>query len=158
MSALFTKLNLKHQTEIIVLNAPASFDRELAQLPGVTVLTTLARGQTAAFAMAFATTQKDVDTLAAKLAPACVGDAVLWFAYPKQTSKRYTCEFNRDIGWASLVAAGFETVRMVAIDDDWSGLRFRRTESVKTTTRAAAKAPTSVTAAAPPKTKPAAGN
>ena len=28
-------------------------------------------------------------------------------------------------------AAGFETVRAVAIDEDWTGLRFRRSEFVK---------------------------
>lgn len=59
MSALFTQRNRKEQTEIVVLNAPPSFDSELAQLPGVTGPTTPARGKTASFA-AFATPQKDV--------------------------------------------------------------------------------------------------
>ncbi len=31
--------------------------------------------------------------------------------------------------------AGFEPVRQVAIDDDWSALRFRRTEYIKSFTR-----------------------
>jgi hypothetical protein len=31
--------------------------------------------------------------------------------------------------------AGFEPVRAVAIDEDWSALRFRRTEHIKTMTR-----------------------
>jgi len=30
---------------------------------------------------------------------------------------------------------GFEPVRLVAIDEDWSALRFRRTEFIKTLTR-----------------------
>ena len=59
------------------------------------------------------------------------GDAVVWFAYPKGTSKRYTCDFNRDTGWQVLGAAGFEAVRQVAIDEDWSALRFRRAEFIK---------------------------
>jgi hypothetical protein len=54
------------------------------------------------------------------------GDVVLWFAYPKGTSKRHASEINRDTGWESLKSAGFETVRLVAIDADWSALRFRR--------------------------------
>ncbi len=33
--------------------------------------------------------------------------------------------------------AGFEPVRMVAIDEDWSGLRFRRVDFIKTMTRGA---------------------
>jgi hypothetical protein len=59
------------------------------------------------------------------------GDAVLWFAYPKRTSKRYKADFDRDHGWEVLRAAGFEPVRQVAIDADWSALRFRRSEFVK---------------------------
>lgn len=31
--------------------------------------------------------------------------------------------------------AGFEPVRMIAIDEDWSALRFRRAEFIKTMTR-----------------------
>jgi hypothetical protein len=45
------------------------------------------------------------------------------------------CDFNRDTGWASLGAAGFEGVRMVAIDEDWSALRFRRVEFIRAMTR-----------------------
>ena len=59
------------------------------------------------------------------------GDAVLWFAYPKGSSKKYKCEFNRDTGWHVLGAAGFEPVRQVAIDQDWSALRFRRAGFIK---------------------------
>ena len=59
------------------------------------------------------------------------GDALLWFAYPKGSSKRYTCDFNRDTGWTVLGEAGYEPVRQVAIDEDWSALRFRRVEYIK---------------------------
>ncbi len=33
------------------------------------------------------------------LAARAAGDALLWFAYPKGTSKKYTCDFHRDDGW-----------------------------------------------------------
>ena len=62
---------------------------------------------------------------------------MLWFAYPKGTSKRYACEFNRDAGWGVIRAAGFDSVRMVAIDEDWSALRFRRLEYVKSAGKSA---------------------
>lgn len=58
----------------------------------------------------------------------------------KASSKRYRCEFNRDTGWASVGATGFEPVRQVAIDEDWSALRFRRVEFIKSLTRAASGA------------------
>jgi hypothetical protein len=83
------------------------------------------------FGLAFAMTQTQLDRAASLLAAASEGDAVLWFAYPKGTSKRYTCEFNRDSGWGVIRKAGFDSVRQVAIDEDWSALRFRRVEFVK---------------------------
>ena len=55
--------------------------------------------------------------------------------YPKGTSKKYKCEFNRDSGWPALGAGGYEPVRMVAIDEDWSALRFRKAEKIKSMTR-----------------------
>ena len=135
MATAFEKLNLKQQPAIVVLNAPASFEPELSALTGVTVQRSLASSKPAEFLLAFVTRQQEVDAIAAQLAAHAPGDAIIWFAYPKGTSKRYKCEFNRDTGWAALGAAGFEPVRQVAIDADWSALRFRRVEFIKSMTR-----------------------
>jgi len=129
----FAKLNLKDQTEIVVLNAPASFEPELKTLKGITV-----RRDTKGdidFSLAFVMTQKEVDTLGPQVAKKAKGDAVVWFAYPKGSSKKYTSEIDRDSGWAVMGKAGFEPVRMVAIDEDWSAVRFRRVEFIKTMNR-----------------------
>jgi hypothetical protein len=133
MNALFRKLNLGSHADVVVLNAPKSFEPELATLKGVTIKRSVSG--TSAFAMAFVITQSELDAASRKLAAACTGDAILWMVYPKGTSKRYHCEFNRDCGWPLLGAAGFEPVRMVAIDEDWSALRFRRVQYIKTSTR-----------------------
>ena len=135
MSDIFKKLNLKEQTEILILNAPASFEPELASLQGITIQREVKAISEIAFSLAFVTKQKEVDAIAKAIARKTKGDAVIWFAYPKGTSKKYKCEFNRDTGWATLGEAGFEGVRMVAIDEDWSALRFRRAEFVKTMKR-----------------------
>jgi hypothetical protein len=136
MTPLFKKLNLGTHTVIHVLNAPASFEPELAALSGVRVLRKVpARSAAVQFAMAFVITHTELDTASAQLAKACEGDAVLWMAYPKATSKQYHCEFQRDSGWHALAAAGFEPVRMVAVDADWSALRFRRVAHIKSLTR-----------------------
>ena len=134
--ATFAKLNLKDQAEIVVLNAPASFEPELKSLKGVTVRRD-AKGGDIDFSLAFVTTQKEVDSLGPQVAKKAKGDAVVWFAYPKGSSKKYTSQINRDNGWAVLGKAGFEPVRMVAIDEDWSAVRFRRVEFIKTMTRPA---------------------
>jgi hypothetical protein len=131
MTPLFKKLNLGEHQEIVVLNAPDSFEPELKRLKGVEIVRDPGKPKPINFAMAFAVTQAQLDRASRMFAAAARGDAVLWFAYPKGTSKRYSCEFNRDTGWGVIREAGFESVRQVAIDEDWSALRFRRVQYVK---------------------------
>jgi hypothetical protein len=92
MSSVFDKLNLKQQREILVVNAPPSFEPELLALKSVTVLRDPKKAKAIHFALAFATKQAEVDTLSEVLASKAEGDALLRFAYPKGTSKRYKCE------------------------------------------------------------------
>ena len=102
ISGVFGKMNLKDQAEIVVLNAPASFAPELSRLSGVSVKRTLSAARAVSFALTFVTKQAEVDAISAALAKKAGGDAIVWFAYPKGTSKRYTCELNRDGSWQAL--------------------------------------------------------
>lgn len=135
MTPLFKKLNLGEIDTILVLNAPDAFEDELSQLDGIKVLRKAPPKGKIPFALGFAITQAECDRVSSALIKATEGDAVVWIAYPKGTSKKYQCEFNRDTGWKVLGAAGFDTVRQVAIDEDWSALRFRRAEYIKSLTR-----------------------
>ncbi len=99
MTDIFKKLNLKNQKEILVLNAPEAFDSELASLDDqVVVHRSLENIQDIGFSLAFVRTQDEVDKLSKSISQKAVGDAIVWFAYPKASSKNYTCEFNRDTG------------------------------------------------------------
>lgn len=131
MQALFQKMNLKEQKEILVVNAPASFEPVLADLEGVTVKRDPALVEGVDFCLVFVEKKAELDRVSALIAPKARGDALLWFAYPKGTSKKYHCDFNRDTGWDVLIGFSFRPIRQVAIDEDWSALRFRRLEFVK---------------------------
>jgi hypothetical protein len=131
MGSVFEKLNLGSRQEIVVLGAPESFQPALAQLPVITIHLHLESVAEAGFCLAFVTRKSEVEKLAPAITRRAKGDAIVWFAYPKGTSKKYTCDFNRDTGWASLKKLGFDTVRAVAIDEDWTALRFRRKEFIK---------------------------
>jgi hypothetical protein len=131
MAGIFEKLNLTDQQEILVLHAPESFLPELARLPVLTIHHHIESVPEIGFFLAFVTRKSEVDALAGAVAVRTPGDAIVWFAYPKGTSKKYTCDFNRDTGWGALQALGFDTVRAVAIDEDWTALRFRRVEYIK---------------------------
>jgi hypothetical protein len=138
---VFEKMNLrKDQAEILVLNAPDSFESELGRLRGVKVRKSLSGTSPVTFALAFVTRKDEVETLAKPIAKATEGDAIVWFAYPKGTSKRYKSDIGRDKSWNAMAAEGFEGVRMVAIDEDWTAVRFRRAEFIKTMKRDASHA------------------
>lgn len=65
MTPVFAKLNLKHQAEILVLDAPASFEPELQALAGVTVRRDPGAVATVDFALAFVTTRARLDAISA---------------------------------------------------------------------------------------------
>ena len=88
MASIFEKLNLKDRQEMVVLNAPANFEPELARLAVMTIHHSLASVAETGFVLAFVTRKSEVDTLAAQIAKRAKGDAVVWFAYPKGTSKK----------------------------------------------------------------------
>jgi hypothetical protein len=128
--SVFDKLNLKDQSEILVLAAPPSFEPELRGLSGVSIVRDAIQLKSIDFALVFVTQRAQIESAANLILRKAQGDIVLWFAYPKGTSKRYASDINRDAGWDALMSAGFETVRLIAIDEDWSALRFRRTQYV----------------------------
>lgn len=143
MADVLAKLNLKDQVRLVVVGAPESFEHVVAALSDRQLhrsFDDLPPGDRADWVLAFGTTLAEVDAFAAGIASRTEGDTVVWFAYPKASSKRHHCEFNRDTGWASVGSVGFEPVRQVAIDEDWSALRFRRVEFIKSLTRAASGA------------------
>ncbi len=83
------------------------------------------------FLLSFVKTKQEVETIALTLEKKLAGDAIIWFCYPKGTSKKYRVEINRDNGWDALRKLGLDTVRAVSIDEDWSALRFRKLEFIK---------------------------
>lgn len=132
---MFKKLNLKEQEEILMMNEPEGFEAELAPLADRRVVRDLGKVKQVEFALSFVTTKAEVNKWGPQVASKAEGDAVVWFAYPKKSSKKYASEVTRDEGWEVMGEAGFEPVRMVAVDEDWSAIRFRRVERVKSMTR-----------------------
>ena len=132
MNAILKKLNFKDQKLLHILNAPPEFIPVVDEmLQFAAIETTVASTEYSEFILVFVTEQKQIDELTPVLASALNGDGLLWYAYPKGTSRKYTCNFNRDTGWQMLGKFGFEGVRQVAIDEDWTALRFRRVEYIK---------------------------
>ena len=87
------------------------------------------------FTLGFVIDQAAIENFIHSIQDKLVADPIVWIAYPKASSKKYRCAFNRDTGFGILGEYGFEGVRQVAIDEDWSALRFRRVNHIKNITR-----------------------
>ncbi len=137
VTALFKKLNFKEQQAALVLNAPAEFASHLADLERLVPVDTSVDADTKYdFILVFVYGNEDINTFAQQLDEHLVADATLWYAYIKKSSKKYKSEISRDTdGWQALGDRGFEGVRQVAIDADWSALRFRHVDFIKTMKR-----------------------
>lgn len=130
MTPLLKKLNFKNQKQINVFNAPEDIIRLLNSFPEADRLTFNSTQQGFEFVMVFVLTQQQINEYAHRIIPQLEGDAVFWMCYPKGSSKKYKCDFNRDRGWDFLGKYNVEAVRQVAVDEDWSALRFRKVEYI----------------------------
>lgn len=136
MTPLIKKFNYKEQPQVVLLNLPQEQEYLIKDFaPLAKVVLDADNITTIDFALIFCTKQEEVDNYVNKIVAKLADDATLWFAYPKGTSKKYKCEFNRDNGWNILGEHGYEGVRIIAVDEDWSALRFRKAKHIKTMTR-----------------------
>jgi hypothetical protein len=132
MTNTFKKLNYKAQKEICIVNSPSEFTNEFESMKKIaTIKTKINQCKEIEFILTFVKAKEEIDKMAPLIDKKLKGDAIVWFAYPKGTSKKYKVEINRDNGWEAIEKIGFESVRAVAIDSDWSAIRFRRIEFVK---------------------------
>jgi hypothetical protein len=137
MTDLIKKLNYKAQQAIGIFESPQEFAPHIRDFEKLgTVYTEINSANHFDFVLVFVKTEQAIAKLSQELAPKLTDDAPLWFVYPKKTSKRYKAEIHRDHGWGPLGKLGFEGVRMVAVDDDWAALRFRKADKIKTLKRA----------------------
>jgi hypothetical protein len=126
MTDVFKKLNFKGQDPILIFAAPEAFAGELRSMAAEAAVHRAPKpGARYGFVLAFAPMKADLLKAAAGVLKALADEAVLWFAYPRQTSKRYTSDLNRDLCAAAVKPLGLRPVRQIAVDDDWSALRFK---------------------------------
>lgn len=134
MTDLLNKLNFKPGMKIFVANFPEEFisvvedweekEVEIVESP-----------KEADFFLLFVQTENEISANLEAVKNYVQKDEVLWMAYPKGSSKKYKASINRDAGWGILGSQGFEGVRQVAIDENWSALRFRKVEFIKVMVR-----------------------
>lgn len=125
-----TLLNKLQHTggQVVVLNAPPEFSPVMDKWRAEGLPVSQRRTPGSHFVLAFVRSCGDIERMAGAVVTSVGTDGVLWFAFPKATSRRYHSDIGRESSWSVLGRMGFEGVRQVAIDEDWTALRFRRVE------------------------------
>jgi len=121
-TTLAQKLQIK-SGKLIVLNAPKGYAEQLTRELSHLSVSSRAAGQAEAVLL-FVNSLAEVEKLAPKAIKAVKPDGMLWMAYAKGTSKVKT-DVNRDKLWAMMRPIGWEAIRMIALDDVWSLMRFK---------------------------------
>ncbi len=126
-ASLVQKLQIK-TGQVSVLNVPSGYLEKLkAGLAGITVSTNAKPKSDAV--LAFVNSLAEAQELVPRAIAAVKPDGLLWVAYPKGGSKIKT-DVNRDKLWQATEKTGWRPVRLVALDDVWSAMRFRPAEKV----------------------------
>ena len=133
---LLKKLQYKEAAHVLALSVPDAFESLLEAIPAEVHRE---RGEPDCYGtvLAFVASVAEAKTLLGPAAEAVCAAGLLWVAYPKKSSKRYTSDVTRDNleAWAPLAQRGFEPVRQIALDDDWSALRFKPVGDIGSFTR-----------------------
>jgi hypothetical protein len=115
------KLGIKEGFNVLIVNAPNDFEQGLELPEGVTVNGKSAKPRDLIlfFTKSQRTLEKEFLRYAAKLTPA----GMLWVSWPKKTSGVQT-DLNENIVREIGLAKGMVDVKVCAVDEVWSGLKF----------------------------------
>jgi hypothetical protein len=121
---LVQKLGIKAGATIAIFNAPRGYDRILGKVPQqVTRKATLAGPLD--FIQFFTTQRQEVERRFAALARALAPAGMLWISWPKKASGVAT-DLTEDVIRVIGLAHGLVDVKVAAVDEVWSGLKFVR--------------------------------
>lgn len=128
MNPVIKKLSIEKYQKVLILNAPDEFKPVIKEI-NAKVDTNI--NIKYPFILSF---EKDLDNLN-KTVPTLISaletNGQLWIAYPKGTSKLYKSDLNRDIIRTVFQHHKFDGVSLIAIDDNWSAMRVKPEELIK---------------------------
>lgn len=124
---LLHKLQIKAGSKLWLINVPQAIAEEISAGAEVEIV-----HEKDAYegVLAFFTSPAEVAAVSPRILAEMPPDGLLWVAYRKGTGAK-AAGLNRDLGWEPLVSAGWRPVRQVALDSEWSALRFRPRALVK---------------------------
>ena len=126
---ILDKLALKNEKNILIQGLPSSIEKQFAKLSFAKNLTPLLKSRKLDFALLFAVSENQLNSILSDILPALKQETRLWVAHPKVTSKIST-DLNRDSSWNRLYDLGYEQVEAVSLDHVWQAIAFVKGEEV----------------------------
>lgn len=121
---LIQKLGIKPDQRICILHAPKGYEKTLSALPGsVKNFARLGKEHGLDFIQFFTTESAELAAELPKLKAALAFDGILWISWPKQAAKVKT-DLNENVVREVGLKAGLVDVKVAAVDETWSGLKF----------------------------------
>lgn len=121
--SLADKLGIKAGANISILNAPDNYDDLIGSWPVGVSVSRNALDETFNFMHYFVTEDDQLAKDILKIKEHLDKTGMLWISWPKQTSGVKTDLNENDVRHIGLVA-GLVDVKVAAIDEIWSGLKF----------------------------------
>lgn len=119
---LAKKLGINQDTRVLALNAPNEFEAWLAPLPEAVTLGS--RIRTADVAVAFCRNSRELERLLPRAMKAIGPDATVWIGWPKKASGIESDLQTREVMMGIMLPTGLVDVKVGAISEVWSGLKF----------------------------------
>ena len=123
MKQLARKLGLNPGMRALIIAPPPGYLKLLTPLPDSLTVSSKADG-VYPFVHVFAMRLSEISEFAKKLPKYAAPNALVWISYPKKTSK-LKGNLSRDVIRKAMSCPGWRAVSIVAIDEEWSALRFR---------------------------------
>jgi len=120
---LAKKLGLKEDFAIMVVNAPKHYFDLFPDFPESIKIKARATAESIDFIHLFCTSMEELETQSQLLRPLLKKTGILWVSWPKGSSKIPT-NLKRDPIRGLLLRTGLVDVKVCAIDENWSGLKF----------------------------------
>jgi hypothetical protein len=125
---LLEKLQLGDEKNLLLQGLPLAIEKQFIKLSFSKNVTPLLKIRKIDFALVFAFSQKQLREILKEVIPALHSEAKFWIAYPKASSK-IASDLCRDANWDFITEHGFETVRLIAVDNLWSAARFKKPDT-----------------------------
>ena len=119
---LVKKLGIKPDFNIAFVNAPANFAHQL-ELPQGVKIKSISRSEDLDFILLFVKTRAVLMIAFAQCAEKLQSNGMLWVSWPKRASGVKT-DVTENLVRETGLAAGLVDVKICAVDDTWSGLKF----------------------------------